>query len=155
MFSQPVATGPSDDAANGSQIAIECQDWSTPVRTLRDLRQLQRLGQKVAPRLGGASQSWTILTGCVGWPTRVTNPPRPIQVRHTPTILITNATHDPSTAYPWALRLHHDLPSSVLVTREGDGHTSYLATTTSHTRDAIDSYLATGQTPPPGTVYDD
>jgi hypothetical protein len=103
-FSPPVATGPSDDNANGSQIAIE---------------------------------------------------PRPITVRHTPPILITNATHDPSTAYPWALQLHRDLRSSVLVTRAGDGHTSYLAHGVSHTRDAIDSYLATGQTPPPGTVYPD
>ncbi|MEV5880216.1 alpha/beta hydrolase [Streptomyces sp. NPDC052101] len=154
-LSQPVATGPSDDNANGSQIAIECLDWTTPIRTLHDLQNLRRLGQAVAPRLGGASQSWTILTGCVGWPARVANPPQPIKVQHAPTILITNATHDPSTAYPWALQLHHDLPSSVLVTRQGDGHTSYLAKGTSHTRDAIDSYLLTGRTPPPDTVYDD
>jgi len=43
----------------------------------------------------------------------------------------------------------------VLVTREGDGHTSYLNPGVSHTRDAIDAYLLTGRTPPPGTVYDD
>jgi len=153
-FAQPVAAGPSDDNANGSQIAIECLDWSTSIRTLTDLRHLQRLGQAVAPELGGASQSWTVLTGCIGWPAPVANPPQPIRVRHTPTILITNATHDPSTAYPFALRLHRDLPASVLVTREGDGHTSYLAHGTSHTRDAIDNYLATGRTPPPDTVYD-
>ena len=152
-FSSPLAIGPSDDDANGGQIAIECLDWPTPVRTLSDLRRLQRLGQNVAPRLGGASQSWTILTGCVGWPAPAVNPPQPIKVRHAPPILITNATHDPSTAYPMALSLHAQLPSSVLVTREGDGHTSYL--TAGHTRDAIDSYLATGRTPPPGTVYDD
>jgi hypothetical protein len=85
----------------------------------------------------------------------VVNPPGPIVVRHAPRILITNATHDPSTAYPWALQLHRDLPSSVLVTRDGDGHTSYLAHGVSHTRDAIDIYLATGRTPPPGTVYTD
>jgi pimeloyl-ACP methyl ester carboxylesterase len=154
-FSLPVATGPSGDEANGSQIAIECLDWPTPVRTFDDLRRLQRLGRTIAPRLGGASQSWTILTGCIGWPAPVVNPPRPIVVRHAPPILITNATHDPSTAYPWALRLHRDLPSSVLTTRDGDGHTSYLAHGVSHTRDAIDRYLATGRTPPPGTVYTD
>jgi hypothetical protein len=49
----------------------------------------------------------------------VVNPPKPIVVRRAPPILITNATHDPSTAYPWALKLHRDLPSSVLVTRAG------------------------------------
>jgi pimeloyl-ACP methyl ester carboxylesterase len=154
-FSPPLATAPSGTAANGSQIAIECLDWSTPVRTFDDLKRLKRLGRAVAPRLGGASQSWTILTGCIGWPAPVVNPPGPMVVRHAPPILITNATHAPSTAYPWALQLHRDLPSSVLVTRDGDGHTSYLAHGASHTRDAIDIYLATGRTPPPGTVYTD
>jgi pimeloyl-ACP methyl ester carboxylesterase len=154
-FSPPLATGPSGGDANGSAIAIECLDWQTPVRTFADLQGLERLGRQVAPRLGGASQSWTILTGCIGWPAPVVNPPQPIVVRHAPPILITNATHDPSTAYPWALRLHRDLPSSVLVTRVGDGHTSYLADGVSHTRDAIDDYLAAGRTPPPGTVYTD
>jgi pimeloyl-ACP methyl ester carboxylesterase len=154
-FSPRVATGPSDDNANGSQIAIECLDWRTPVQTFDDLQRLQRLGRAAAPRLGGASQSWTILTGCIGWPAPVVNPPQPIVVRHAPPILITNATHDSSTAYPWAVRMHQALPSSVLVTRNGDGHTSYLTHGVSHTRDAIDDYLATERTPPAGTVYTD
>jgi len=151
----PIATEPSGSALNGSAIAIECLDWPTPIRTLSDLRRLQRLGQTAAPRLGGASQSWTLLTGCIGWPAPVANPPRPIVVRNAPRILITNSTHDPSTAYPWALQLHRDLPSSVLVTRDGDGHTSYLTHGTSRTRAAIDRYLVSGRTPPPGTVYTD
>jgi pimeloyl-ACP methyl ester carboxylesterase len=154
-FSVPIATAPSNSAMNGSAIAIECLDWPTPVRTLKDLRRLQRVGQSISPRFGGASQSWTILAGCVGWPAPVVNPPKPIRVRHAPKILITNATHDPSTAYRWALLLHRDLPSSVLVTREGDGHTTYLTRGPSHTRDAIDHYLVTRQTPPRGTVYQD
>ncbi|MFB7595877.1 alpha/beta hydrolase [Streptomyces sp. NPDC056160] len=154
-FSPALAAGPSDDIVNGSGIAVECLDWPTPIRTLADLRRLRRLGEASAPRLGGASQSWTILTGCVGRPAPVVNPPRPVRARNAPPILITNATHDPSTAYPWALRLHRQLSSSVLVTREGDGHTSYLAHGPSHTRDAIDTYLRTGRAPAPGTVYGD
>jgi pimeloyl-ACP methyl ester carboxylesterase len=150
-----VADAPSGSALNGSALAIECLDWPTPIRTLADLRHYQRLGRAVAPRMGGASQSWTILTGCAGWPAPVVNPPRPLHVRHAPTILITNATHDPSTAYPWALSLHRNLPSSVLVSREGDGHTTYLTRTPSRTRDAIDRYLVTTRTPAPGTVYPD
>jgi pimeloyl-ACP methyl ester carboxylesterase len=153
-LASPVATGPSDDAMNGSAIAIECLDWNTPIRTLRDLRRLQALGHRIAPQLGGASQSWTILAGCVGWPAPVVNPPQPISARHAPPILIVNATHDPSTAYVWAQHLAADLHSSVLLTRQGDGHTSYLAHGPSRTRDAIDHYLVTGRTPPPGTVYD-
>jgi pimeloyl-ACP methyl ester carboxylesterase len=154
-LSPPVAAGENDDALNGSAIAIECLDWPTPVRTFADMRRFEALGRAVSPRFHGASQSWTILAGCVGWPAPVVNPPRPFTVRHAPPILITNATHDPSTPYPWALSLAGRLPSAVLVTRDGDGHTTYLTHGPSHTRDAIDAYLVTGRTPPRGTVFPD
>ena len=154
-LSPPLAASEADPGLNGSAIAIECLDWPTPVRSLADLRRLQALGRAVAPRFGGASQSWTVLAGCVGWPAPVVNPPRPFTARTRTPILITNATHDPSTAYPWAISLARRLPSSVLVTRNGDGHTTYLTRQPSHTQAAIDDYLATGRTPPRGTVFDD
>ena len=152
-FSPPLARSPADDALNGSAIAIECLDWPDPVRSLSDLKRLQLLGRVVAPRLRGASQSWTVLAGCIGWPAPVVNPPHPTDVAGTPPILIINATHDPSTPYVWAQQLAAELGSAVLLTRAGDGHTSYLAKGPSRTRDAIDRYLITGQTPPPNTVY--
>jgi hypothetical protein len=72
--------------------------------------------------------------------------------RHPP-ILLVNALYDPSTSYAWAVGLAEQMPTGVLVTRDGDGHTSYLLPGTSQTRDAIDQYLLTGDTPPPGTIY--
>jgi hypothetical protein len=42
----------------------------------------------------------------------------------------------------------------VLLTREGDGHTSSWLQN-SRTSDAIAHYLITGETPPPNTVYPD
>jgi pimeloyl-ACP methyl ester carboxylesterase len=152
-LASPIATAPANAPLNGSQIAIECLDWNPIAGSLADLHRLQRLGESVSPQFGGASQSWTIIAGCIGWPAPTVNPPQPIRMRPAPRILITNATHDPSTAYPWALALHRHLPSSVLVTREGDGHTSYL--NPGRTRDAIDRYLLTRRTPPEGTVYPD
>jgi pimeloyl-ACP methyl ester carboxylesterase len=154
-LSTPFAATMADGTGDGSAIAIECLDWPTPARSLADLRRLQALGRSVAPRLGGASQSWTIIAGCIGWPAPVVNPPAPIRVRNAPPILITNATHDPSTAYAGALSLQRQLPTSVLVTREGDGHTSYLNPDPNPTRDAIDRYLLTARTPAPGTTYPD
>ena len=153
-LSSPVATGESSGSLNGSAIAIECLDWPSPIHSLSDLKRLQRVGQVVAPRLGGASQFWTIMAGCAGWPAPATNPPAPSRVQGAPPILITNALFDPSTAYPWALHLAAQLPSAVLLTRLGDGHTTYLTDGPSQTRDAIDAYLATGKTPARGTVYD-
>jgi pimeloyl-ACP methyl ester carboxylesterase len=152
-LSAPRASSPTDDALNGSALAVECLDWPTPVHHYRDLQRLARFGETISPRLGGASQSWTIIAGCVGWPAPVVNPPRPLHVFGTPRILITNANHDPSTAYVWAQQLTGEIASSVLVTRDGDGHTSYLAHGRSQTRDAIDRYLTTGRTPPPNTVF--
>ena len=154
-LSSSLAASDADSALNGSGIAIECLDWPTPVRTLADLRRLQALGRAVSPTFRGASQSWTVIAGCVGWPAPVVNPPRPYTVRHAARILITNATHDPSTPYPWAVQLARRLRTGVLVTRDGDGHTTYLTRGPSHTRAAIDTYLATGRTPPRGTVFRD
>lgn len=76
-------------------------------------------------------------------------------VRGAPPILIINATYDPSTAYPWAVGMRRQIEGSVLLTRAGDGHTSYLLPGPSRTRDAIDAYLLTGVLPPPNTVYPD
>jgi hypothetical protein len=76
-------------------------------------------------------------------------------VHGAPPILIINATDDPSTAYPWAVGMFLQIEGSVLLTREGDGHTSYWLTGPSRTRDAIDAYLLTGAVPPPNTVYPD
>jgi pimeloyl-ACP methyl ester carboxylesterase len=153
-FSSPLANSPADPGANGSALAIECLDWPDPVHTLADLQRFEGFGRVVAPHLRGASQSWTILTGCIGWPASVVNPPRPLTVVGTPPILLVNATHDPSTPYVWAQELASELRTSVLLTRAGDGHTSYLVHGPSRTRDAIERYLLTGRTPPPGTVYD-
>jgi hypothetical protein len=102
-----------------------------------------------------ASQTWTIITGCLGWPAPLVNPPHPAGVHGAPPILIVNSTHDPSTSYRWAVGLFTQVEGSVLVTRVGDGHTSYLLPDPSHTKDAIDHYLLTTETPPPNTVFQD
>jgi len=87
------------------------------------------------------------------WPVPVANPPHLADVRGAPPILLVNATHDPSTAYEWAHALRDQIDGSVLLTREGDGHTSFFVPGAHRTRDAIDTYLITGETPQPNTVY--
>ncbi|WP_426562583.1 alpha/beta hydrolase [Angustibacter sp. McL0619] len=152
-FSMPLASAPDDGAMNAGGLAVECLDWPDPIHTFADMQRYEAFGQLLSPRLRGASQSWTILAGCLGWPAPATNPPAPIEVTGTPPILLVNATHDPSTQYVWAQQMATELRTSVLVTRAGDGHTTYLTHGPSRTRDAIDRYLVTGRTPPPGTVY--
>jgi hypothetical protein len=147
LFAAPPADGPAD--TRYAALAIGCMDYPSEVRSYADLRRLIRLGRHVAPHLQGASQTWTLLR-CVGWPVPAANPPRLLHVRGVPPVLIVNATHDASTSYRWARSLSAQIRGSVLLTRVGDGHTSYL--TSECARAAIDRYLVERTTPAPGAV---
>lgn len=153
-LSSPLATS-TDDEAYALGPAIACLDYPASSASYEELAARQLLGRVVAPRMHGASQTWTIVTGCLGWPAPVMNEPHPANARGAPPILIINATHDPSTAYSWAVALFTQIEGSVLLTRAGDGHTSSLLPGPSKTVDAIVHYLITGETPPPNTVLDD
>lgn len=152
FFAPYLAQSESDGIYAG--LAIACVDWETDIAAYDELAAYETFGRVIAPHSQGATQTWTILVGCMGWPVPVANPPGLWNVEGTPPILIVNATYDPSTAYIWAQLMREQIAGSVLLTRVGDGHTSYLLPGGSQTRDAIDHYLITGQTPPPNTVYD-
>jgi hypothetical protein len=141
------ATSTDDPVFAGG--VIGCSEFAGYTRTLPGLLAKERLGQVVAPLLDGATQTYAVQTGCIGWPASMTNPPHALDVTGTPPILLVNALYDPSTSYTWAVGLAGQMPTGVLVTRDGDGHTSYLLPGTSQTRDAIDHYLLTGDTSPP------
>jgi pimeloyl-ACP methyl ester carboxylesterase len=145
----------TDDSGLFSGLGIECVDWYTDIETWEDMQALQDFAGFIAPHTRGATQTWTILVGCMGWPVPVANPPGEWHVEGAPPILITNAIYDPSTAYVWSQLMREQIDSAVLVTRIGDGHTSYLLQGESATRDAIDHYLLTGETPPPNTIFND
>ena len=143
----------SDSSHLFAATAIACADWSTDLAAWDDLQAYETFGESIAPHTRGATQTWTILTGCLGWPFPVANPPGMWDITGTPPILIVNATHDPSTSYLWAQLMREQIDGSVLLTRVGDGHTSFFLTGDSATRDAITHYLLTGETPPPNTVH--
>jgi pimeloyl-ACP methyl ester carboxylesterase len=145
------AMPPTDDPATSlfAALAIGCQDYPAEVRTFAGYQRLMRAVRAIAPHTQGATQTWTLLR-CLGWPVPAQNPPRALHVRRTPPVLIVNATHDASTAYRWALSLSRQIRGSVVLTREGDGHTSYF--TSACARAAIDRYLLEVRTPPRGQV---
>ena len=58
-------------------------------------------------------------------------------------------TGDPVTPYHWAQALAGELATAVLLTRVGDGHTAYRSSACIRT--AVDRYLISLATPPPGT----
>ena len=62
------------------------------------------------------------------------------------------ATGDPATPYAWSVALAKELQSGVLVTRKGEGHTSYDASNC--VQKAVDAYLLDLKVPKDGLRCD-
>ena len=134
MFALPP---PKHAATLAERLAVGCMDYVSEIHTWAQMQQRLQLGRRLAPHLQGASEQWEVLR-CIGWPVKAANPFRRLHVRGVPTLIV-NATHDPSTSYSWALGLAGQIRGSDLLTREGDGHTSYF--TSACARTAMEAYL--------------
>jgi pimeloyl-ACP methyl ester carboxylesterase len=151
-FATPLVTSPRDGRFGG--LAVNCIDYPPLIGGYDDLVSTSLLARTLAPRTQGAGEAWPALIGCMRWPAPLANPPHRAGIHGAPPILLANATHDPSTPYRWAQNLLQQIPRAVLLTRDGDGHTSSLLHP-SRTSDAIAHYLITRRTPPPNTVLPD
>jgi pimeloyl-ACP methyl ester carboxylesterase len=151
-FARPLVTSPRDGTFAG--LAVNCVDYPPLIRGFRDLVSTTLLARSLAPHTQGAGEAWTGFVGCIHWPARLANPPHRARIDGAPPILLVSSTHDPSTPYRWAHDLLRQIPHAVLLTREGDGHTSSFLRP-SRTTNAIARYLITRKTPPPNTVYRD
>ena len=102
------------------------------------------MARQLAPHLQGGSEFW--LGGlCIGYPFKVANPQRSLDVKGVPTLIV-HSTHDPSVSYQWAFGLADQIRGSSVLSRIGDGHTSYY--TSDCARDATDQFLLTKQSTP-------
>jgi pimeloyl-ACP methyl ester carboxylesterase len=147
-FAYPIGEPPTNPFYG--ERAIECLDWPVQARTFAELTGRITIARIISPHLGGAAQTGRIISSCLGWPRPKTDPRHFLDINGAPPSLIVNATHDPSTSYVWALSMQAQIPGSVLLTRDGDGHTSYLSS--SCAQEAIDRYLIERVLPDPGTV---
>ena len=107
----------------GGGRATPRNDYVPQVRTWADMQQRLEMGKQVAPHLQGAAETWQAVL-CIGWPVPAANPPRTLHVRGVPTLLA-HAAHDTSDPYIWAHGLAAQINGSKLLTRTGDGHTSW------------------------------
>jgi hypothetical protein len=87
---------------------------------------------------------------CAFWPVALQREPSRISAAGAPPILVVSATGDPATPHAWAESLAEQLDSGVLLTREGEGHTSYPASPC--IVGFVDRYLVSLDTPPAGTT---
>ena len=77
--------------------------------------------------------------------------PAPARSTTTAPILLVGTRYDPATPYWWAQALHQQLPTSTLLTYDGDGHTAFSTGSTCIDR-TITAYLVQGSVPAPDTV---
>jgi pimeloyl-ACP methyl ester carboxylesterase len=140
-FALPIVTGP--DPTFGI-LGNGCSDYVSEIRTYDEMRQRIQLARQLAPHLQGATELWQVMN-CIDWPVPAKNPPRRLDVRGVPTLIV-NATYDPSTSYKWAFGLSAQIRGSDVLTRVGDGHTSYY--TSACARAAEDGFLIRPVAPP-------
>ncbi len=88
---------------------------------------------------------------CTTWFGHSNRAPAPANSTTAAPILVVGTLYDPATPYPWAVALSKQLPTSTLLTYNGDGHTAYGGGSACINK-AVDAYLLTGAPPAAGLV---
>jgi pimeloyl-ACP methyl ester carboxylesterase len=102
--------------------AVVCTDNPHP-ESAEDYRAMTERMAEAAPRFGAAVASEML--PCAFWGSPVTGEPGPIRAEGAAPILVVGNTGDAATPYESAVQVADDLDSSVLLTYEGSGHTSF------------------------------
>lgn len=123
--------------------AVNCLDHDDAVPT-KDLSRYRARFDKASPTFGRAFLFST--TACSQWPVHTGKGPLRIDAAGIPPVLVIGTTRDPATPLIWAKALARQLPKSVLITRDGDGHTGY-GQGSACVDGAVESYLASGTVP--------
>lgn len=127
-----------------ANLAVSCLDrpWPRDPQAYVDLA--ARLARS-APRFGPA----VALAGlpCATWPVPPVSTPHPVRADGAAPVVVIGTTGDPATPYAWSVALARQLPSGVLVTHEGEGHTVYRAGAPRCLTDPVDGYLLETKVP--------
>lgn len=144
-----VAGDVEENAGLFAGVAVGCMDWTHAARDVAARKYKDQLTTNWAPHTKGHTQGRTIQSLCIGWPAPV-NPPQQILLETKTPILLVNSYHDAECSYTWAVALQAQIPNSVLLTRNGDGHTSYFEE--GETTAAMNAFLVNGTMPAPNAV---
>ncbi len=147
LYNQRHSDGSYDNLFNGAYISTYCLDFPVPT----DIAAYDALGpafSKASALFGPWSQYSNLQ--CAYWPAKPKNGQGPLTVSGAPPILLVGGTNDPATPYSEAQSVNRQIDGSVLLTRQGNGHTSYDASTCAHA--AEDAYLINLKLPAAGTV---
>ncbi|QNN54679.1 alpha/beta hydrolase [Nocardioides mesophilus] len=140
------ATGYKDNSLE-ALYAVNCLDHDDAIPSSQVARYIPRF-EKASPTFGAIFAF--SLSSCAQWPIDTGRVPQEIHARGAAPILVVGTTRDPATPLEWAASLADQLDSGVLVRRDGDGHTGYLAGNKC-VDSTVESYLVSGKVPE-GTV---
>ncbi|CAG8130753.1 unnamed protein product [Penicillium salamii] len=144
-LSTSIATSSKSDVFQSA--VISCSDWYHPEASLADLKYKRDLARTMWPHVGTGDYG---LNRCIGWPFPQVNKQRRAKIHGTPRILLVNSQFDPSCSYIWANGLQEQISNSTLLTRRGDGHTSYVLQ--GETWKAVNAYIVNLTIPADNTV---
>ncbi|HEX5561211.1 MAG TPA: alpha/beta hydrolase [Nocardioidaceae bacterium] len=123
--------------------AVTCLDEDDGVSMAEVHRYVPRF-ERASPTFGRMSAY--ALPMCHDWPVRSGQTAHRLDVTKAPPILVVGTTRDPATPLVWAQSLSRQLHGSVLVTRDGDGHTGYHQGSPC-VDNAVEDYLVKGTVP--------
>jgi len=147
FYNKRNSDGTYDALANGGFAAAFCLDFPSP----SDISYFDSLGatyQKASPFFGQWFQYGNLQ--CGEWPVKLKGSHTPLPIQNAPPILLVGGTNDPATPYVDSQSVNRQISGSVLLTRQGNGHTSYGSSACSHS--AEDAYLIDLTIPATGTV---
>jgi pimeloyl-ACP methyl ester carboxylesterase len=127
--------------------AVECVDSPHPAGA-DPYRVFAAELEAISPRFGPAIANE--LLACAFWPVEPVGDPQPVTAAGAPPILVIGNTGDAATPFEQAQRVAETLESGVLLTYEGEGHTSYGSSAC--VDDAVSAYLLDLAPPAEGTV---
>lgn len=147
-FSSEVAQ--DEHFAGWQGLMVNCLDYLHASKSASALLYQQQLAFAAAPHTRGAQESYLPSASCLGWPYPVQNPPHYANVSGAPPILLVNSFYDPETPLSQAVAVLEQIPSGVLLLRNGDGHTSFNLK--GEASKAMAAYLVNLTLPAPNTV---
>jgi pimeloyl-ACP methyl ester carboxylesterase len=128
-------------------LAVSCLDKPVPT-DIAAYDALKDAFEQASPFFGPDFQYSNLI--CAYWPVKPTGKAEPLTAEGAPPILVVGGTNDPATPYVEAQNVSARLAGSVLLTRTGNGHTSYASSPCSSA--AEDAYLIELTLPPAKTI---
>jgi len=144
-------TGPTKFTTNSQSAyyAISCWDLPAPPGAAGLSAAAARWSADVPVPEFARSMAWSNAP-CTTWFAHDSKKPAAASSTTKAPILVIGTRFDPATPYPWAVALSSQLPTSRLLTYEGNGHTAFGSGSACIDRQ-VDEYLLRGTLPAAGT----